>query len=696
MSKSAMESTKDTAVDSLKKNINENFIKTLKRDIFKNLNPEELHNSELSVIIFCYYIVEHLDVYIILRDMALDILNKTHINSENRNDLVLNLICKCFHEHLTDFLRAFLEFKTILHGLGEPSVKYERACQYLSLKEITIYNLFPKEHNIHQLITFDEKIERFKLQSETYEQSVYINKCEEFDGRRRTRRLDSLAKLLNLNSDFSVCSAVSIVNNQLLIACNINKNINPQEVASYIDRSFSLIQETIRELLEWDSLPRILRSDIEIDPTHLFKEGFIENVELHDLHRYFNPEYLSIVLKFLDNLNMEGGIFIKKTILFQAFTKLYVSIVSNSRQEIQAIDESIDDLTNMDINVLMGNETNPLILIPTRKETTGKLGIQAYCQENPTNSFLTFQEKEQTLEIHTFHAEQLIGFYIRNIMPECLNHKNKISIGISKPACADCTLVLKDEFLFRATSNVSFLNTACLSENHTPIKCAIEADNRKRPPLSPISQTSKRHSIDKPPSTPPELPNRQQKVNVTFLPPSPFLSPEQLRKTSISSYIDGNSASGMAREPLQFSNLNAHGCATRKGPSNSIQCHMDGNSASGMARATQDSYNSPRSSTRAPQTRAETSIDDNFFDQVHENLLRRTHHSSPSTAATGGNLLDLFSEGNSAQTSPDSNVNNVFLNQAFFISQRTSNRNSLVNRKPEDSSSSSPNPGRHA
>jgi len=113
-------------------------------------------------------------------------------------------------------------------------------------------------------------------------------------------------------------------------------------------------------------------------------------------------------------------------------------------------------------------------------------------------------------------------------MRESIGVQNKISIGISKPACADCSEVLKQNFLFRATSNVSFLNTAQLFDHHRPIRERNISELGKRLTQSPLPKNTKRISMETAPSTPPQLPHNQEKVKVTYLKSSPFFSPAQI------------------------------------------------------------------------------------------------------------------------------------------------------------------------
>ncbi|MDF1757363.1 MAG: hypothetical protein P1U74_03610 [Legionellaceae bacterium] len=282
-----------------------------------------------------------------------------------------------------------------------------------------------------------EKIEQEK--SERGENRLLVNED------RRLRRLDSLAQLLELNSRVSVCSAVSIYDEKLLLAVNNSGNTENDEILHLTLQKLRMIRDFIKVK---QSVRVAARESYETE--EFFYQESLNTIAPDDEIEQFIAELQSISTSTQD---LEA---LKKAI--KKLLKTFCLDNGTFSDEERAV-------------FLLGQFT---ILLPeSRKYTVAGTKTQnSYLFMNKylvSDEYTIFGPETQDVgdypsylsRLH-LHAEQLIlKFLIGAGYTEGV-------VGISKSCCLDCHNVFQKEehrkFITRGTSGVNFPGTV---EIHT-------------------------------------------------------------------------------------------------------------------------------------------------------------------------------------------------------------------------------------
>lgn len=440
--------------------------------------------------LFCLYILQN----------ALETLKDTHISRINKKELSLKLLFKLLHAKQAEIFDAYEKFS----GHLEPD----------------LINLLNDETE-----SKSQAIEHFKTKVSEFERQILVNNCVEFDNTRRMRRFDSLAKLLNLKSSLSVCSAIAIHEKQLLIAGNVSLGASPTEIKNCFNERIALIRQYFKVLLSMNPPVKILSASSEVNYEKIKNSDFCKAESLETIQRFITPEYLNFFHQFFRALKSNGGIFQKDIIIFQAFTKLYLSL--SSKDEAGLIEGDSDDLTPNDCDTFLNGEL--VVLLPSNEKSEDIFELAVF--HNDSTDLIPFMLSPSNQKIHHFHAEQLIAYYILQNSSEVYGFPpNKIHIGISKPTCIDCETALGKHALFatRGSSKAAFKDTAnILSESlerssSTAGEYEDEISSSMTPKKRPRIMKAQRETLFESPFY---LKNPQKPIQVTHFQSSPFLSP---------------------------------------------------------------------------------------------------------------------------------------------------------------------------
>lgn len=272
--------------------------------------------------------------------------------------------------------------------------------------------------------------------------------------KRKLRRMDSLARLLSLSSQHSVCTAVAIIQDQLIIAANVRDKQNQ-----------SAISDALRERLkQLRSVFLSFPEDFKEKYGSTWKTQLSGNELKESLHSHF------------ESITQKYGIHVSEDEFKQALYKLADALL-------------IDDYTFSleEKNALL--DKRPIILAPAAI-------LRKLSQNNPSVPF----------SVHHLHAEQLIWYYNKQVN---LKSKSPIYIGISKLCCGTCSDLFvqpNSPYIVSGTHNQRYPGVANIETfeqervDVTPQKQAVLGakpspgdtpdTRRKAPPPSPDIATS--------------------------------------------------------------------------------------------------------------------------------------------------------------------------------------------------------------
>ncbi len=278
---------------------------------------------------------------------------------------------------------------------------------------------------------------------------------EHYTEERLQRRYDSLARLLSLKPGFSVVSAVTIVEGQLIIGANASGTESADHLADVIWRKLDIIRL------------------------------FLYQTNHPDFNLYELPNAISLCV---DSLYATGGTAQNKTILAQALLKLRhatgVSPTSAASPDTFSLEET---------RAIVGLDTFT-ILLPKGKIRAGDR-TESHIAQYTANA--TSILKSEPLPVHTslqstlvkhFHAEQLIAYYLQHIKTYPLEEETlpKIRIGVSKLCCKTCNDALQrlNRLQTRGTHGVAYEGTVDLFAEtvHQPAATAPGTPAREKHP----------------------------------------------------------------------------------------------------------------------------------------------------------------------------------------------------------------------
>ncbi len=255
-----------------------------------------------------------------------------------------------------------------------------------------------------------------------------------FSEDQRMRRYDSIARLFAMDSRYSACAAVSIVDDQLIIASNSALAKVSQQVASLLNGRLKIIRNFLRSAREEKSS---------------FTEG--------------SPEILSVIHR----LKAQGGLLKEigngKTDdiqrLIQASYKLSYTV--------QGLDD--EPFSSEEIHALLDSD-KVTYLVPTEREGEERYeSFMALYHLNETDIVqvpdeeIGFDARDSTHSVNQFHAEQLIAYYITLTFSSV--DTARLPIGISMLSCAMCQRLNSPQFQIRGTSRMLYNGTASLVAN---------------------------------------------------------------------------------------------------------------------------------------------------------------------------------------------------------------------------------------
>jgi hypothetical protein len=252
-----------------------------------------------------------------------------------------------------------------------------------------------------------------------------------FSDDQRMRRYDSIARLFAMDSKYSACAAVSILDKQLIIASNSASARRSQQVASFLNERLMIIRDFLRSAREE-------------------KPSFTED----------SPEILSVIQR----LKAQGG--------------LLKEIGDGKKDDIQRLTQALYKLSytvqNLDDEPFSKEEVKALLdsdqvtyLVPAEREGEevyepfmGLYRLNGTDISEAPDEQIDFIGSDLTREVNKFHAEQLIAYYI--IHAFSLVDTATLPIGISMLACATCQKLNSPQFKLRGTSRTPFHDTANL------------------------------------------------------------------------------------------------------------------------------------------------------------------------------------------------------------------------------------------
>lgn len=441
----------------------------------------------------------------VLVSTAQDFLLKTTISKNNKKQIFGKFLVQFFKSNIQKIMLSF-----------EPYLLSENSEHFFSDNPGLIEDLFKDDPE-----AINQTLDDFKNNIVMLESSGRVNTCIEFDSSRRMRRFDSLAKLLNLDGAHSVCSAISIYKNQLILSGNISLTGEILPIRNNLSLRMDLIRHFFKQMLAMDSKINLFSSSSEIDNEDILNSTFSSNEDLASIREHYSPEYMAIYDDFYTRLKPLGGIFQKDIIIFQAFTKLYLSLLFK-----QSIPNEIeDDLTENDCGIILDGDL--VILLPAKPEESENYQLAVFDKDGC--QYVPFQGDITNHHINHFHAEQLIAFYIlwQNDGSLSPDSHHKIPIGISKPTCIVCESQLGQFGLFttRGSSRAAFDNTAeILATTRKYSETVSETKNPSTPPQK--SKKVKKTTYESPYTN---LIEPQKSRPVTYLQSSPGISPEFIR-----------------------------------------------------------------------------------------------------------------------------------------------------------------------
>lgn len=149
---------------------------------------------------------------------------------------------------------------------------------------------------------------------------------------RRQRRFDSLSRILGLNSKKSACAAVTIVDDELIIAANCADGEDPSSIAQLLKQKLIVLRTILKRI----------------------KNQADFSLEQSDADNFFAID--------INALKVHGGFFQTIPIVVQALYKLCRSVSGTDNLD---IDEMA--FTHDEINILL-ESTNITVLVPGEKE----------------------------------------------------------------------------------------------------------------------------------------------------------------------------------------------------------------------------------------------------------------------------------------------------------------------------------------
>lgn len=369
------------------------------------------------------------------------------------------------------------------------------------------------------------------------------------------RRMDSLAKLLSLNTKNSACVAVSVFNQQLMIACNASGAFSSEVIRDYLVSKFKILKFFFEKFVS-EKVVIFQKQDNSIEQLDLENQDIFQldehqagykHISVDKLNQVWTVEFCQWVDELVGQLindDTGGSTFNPFDLIIAAFR----------------LAKSLSSLPiDADIEVLFSTFFNEQfkILIPEVKGA--HLGFYDYDHNSSfaisseQNYFYVFQglAAEQKLSIH---AEQLLVFSYLSKAKQQNTQELKLNIGLSLLCCetcfslfeqypnihvkgthshayanvldiSDCEIqkLVKDEIIASSSSSSKeMLEASEAAVFDSPI-CGNKRGNRQLTPMSPLSCSASKASAS-------SDENKRIKT-ITTAKPSPLETPAKAHAT---------------------------------------------------------------------------------------------------------------------------------------------------------------------
>jgi hypothetical protein len=216
------------------------------------------------------------------------------------------------------------------------------------------------------------------------------------------RRRDSLSKLFRVNSKLSVCNAVAIHGDEIVMGFNLSNEAACQQVLTIIQARMAILEKQLATLQN--------KSSLDYDQHH-----FADNTELYNALADIHPTIFD------------------ESLITQALDKFFDAVFYN--------DEAYDEMTK---RAFTQGKLKYRIVMPHLQ--AGVLSLMNFSSENMSQpTFHTIELERPCHSVSHVHAEQMVAYYILRILnAEKYSHANPLAIGITKLCCQSCRYNLAD------------------------------------------------------------------------------------------------------------------------------------------------------------------------------------------------------------------------------------------------------------
>lgn len=314
-----------------------------------------------------------------------------------------------------------------------------------------------------------------KMDVDKYVMTVYLNKIDRRSQIEETniRRLDSLARILSLPADDSICTCIAFNQGKLLVSANVSHENSQRDIVDKLIKRVKALKSFIQNIKNHYELTQ--------DETFFFEL-------LWDKSEAFYQEYIKPV---------GHGLETNRIVL--DLCKFAHAIILDDTTFSESVRQFWD----------RGN-LNLTVLLPTQEDTgefmlMSAVSSTAFENGQPLIAFHNHhlnQPAPDFLEVKYYHAEQLLAYYLFNIKRNDSNYnvQNELTLGISKLCCQDCYTAIKQSELpiqIRGTHDQSYHNTVRLLDKHVESVFQTPVRNQARGGLTNAINSEPRKAIDR-------------------------------------------------------------------------------------------------------------------------------------------------------------------------------------------------------
>ncbi|MDF1678628.1 MAG: hypothetical protein P1U32_08055 [Legionellaceae bacterium] len=350
----------------------------------------------------------------------------------------------------TRFLEADLSFKQIQKNINEYFGHFDSVVPQYIAEVRQLSDVDDLAHAFQMLeVTDEERANGVELAAdmiEDTEERMRPNQRDHFSDERLLRRMDSLARLLSLQSKASVCTAVTIHDGQLFIGANVSGETSQAEMIDVFKARLQILRRFINRLS-------------------------LEAVTLD------SPMMASKIKQCVSDLVTIGGTSKPLPMLEQALFKLVDALRARKMNP-----GSVNYFSASERHALLASDNFTILMAEGKRHKKEVVSNQLVAYQftrlssEPQLRKHMVSNELQRLVVKDFHAEQLIALYLQKGLGVDLHAASaaKIRIGITKLCCETCgnTLARFTRIAVRGTHHVSYTNVADIFANKacTPVK----------------------------------------------------------------------------------------------------------------------------------------------------------------------------------------------------------------------------------